>query len=301
MVLLILTPGNAMRLRHIEVFHAIKQTGSISKAAVLLGVSQPAPSKVLQLAEAALGFKLFERVKGRLHATAEAEALHGEVVELHQGLERLRRLSANLRRFPEGRLRIGCLPSLGLSIIPPAIAAFRLSHASITCEVDTNHLERLVADLRSRHLDLAVTLLLKEQPGIRTQVLGEAEMVYLGPVAGEDLTLADIDVGSLVGLSRRDRIGQLVAEGFETAGIPYKPTIEVQTYFLACALAAAGCGAAIVDAFTARSMRRDGLHIRRIRPFMSVKLAVITHESHVIRGFYSDFIDALKHAIVEQD
>ena len=48
-------------------------------------------------------------------------------------------------------------------------------------------------------------------------------------------------------------------------------------------------------------MRRDGLHIRRIRPFMSVKLAVITHESHVIRGFYSDFIDALKHAIVEQD
>lgn len=293
--------GNAMRLRHIEVFHAIKQAGSISKAAALLGVSQPAASKVLQLAEEALGFKLFERVKGRLHATAEAEALHGEVAELYQRLERLRRLAANLRRFPEGRLRIGCLPSLGLSIIPPAIQAFRLSHGSITCEVDTDHLERLVADLRSRHLDLAVTLFLKEQPGIRMQVLGEAEMVYFGPVAGEALTLAEIDVGSLVGLSRRDRVGQLVADGFEALGIPYKPVIEVQTYFLACAFAVAGCGAAIVDEYTARSMRRDGLHIRRIQPPMSVKLAVVTHESHVIRGFYSDFIDALKQAIVARD
>lgn len=287
-----------MRLRHIEVFHAIKQTGSISKAAVLLAVSQPAVSKVLQHAEAALGFKLFERVKGRLHATAEAEVLHGEVAELHQGLERLRMLSANLRRFPEGRLRIGCLPSLGLSIIPPAIHAFRLSHPSVTCEVDTNHLERLLADLRSRHLDLAVTLFLKEQPGILTQVLGEAEMVYFGPMPGGDLTLAEIDVGELVGLSRRDRVGQLVADGFEALGIAYKPAIEVHTYYLACAFSTAGCGASIVDEFTARSMLRDGQFIRRIRPRMSAKLAVLTHESHIIRGFYGEFIDVLKEAIL---
>ena len=40
-----------MRLRHIEVFHAIRQTGSISQAAKLLGVTQPAASKVLQHAE----------------------------------------------------------------------------------------------------------------------------------------------------------------------------------------------------------------------------------------------------------
>jgi len=287
-----------MRLRHIEVFHAIKQTGSISKAAALLGVSQPAASKVLQHAEAALGFKLFERVKGRLHATAEADALHGEVAALHQGLERLRMLSANLRRFPEGRLRIGCLPSLGLSILPPAIYAFQLSHRSITCEVDTNHLERLLVDLRGRHIDLAVTLFLKEEPGIRTQVLGDADMVYLGPAAGGDITLAEIDVGGLVGLSRADRVGQLVADGFEALGIPYKPPIEVQTYYLACAFAAAGCGAAVVDEFTARSMQRDGLFIRRIRPRMSAKLAVLTHESHVIRGFYGDLISALRDAIL---
>ena len=62
--------------------------------------------------------------------------LHVEVAKLHQGLEQLRMLSANLRRFPEGRLRIGCLPSLGLSIMPRAIGAFRRAYPAVTCEVE---------------------------------------------------------------------------------------------------------------------------------------------------------------------
>ena len=53
-----------MRLRHIEIFQAIRQTGSISAAAQLLHVSQPAVSKVLQHAEQQLGFPLFLRVRG---------------------------------------------------------------------------------------------------------------------------------------------------------------------------------------------------------------------------------------------
>lgn len=50
-----------MRLRHIEVFQAIVQTGSISAAARLLNVSQPNISRVLNHAEQQLGFALFER------------------------------------------------------------------------------------------------------------------------------------------------------------------------------------------------------------------------------------------------
>ncbi|MDT9646790.1 LysR family transcriptional regulator, partial [Pseudomonas sp. JV245A] len=53
-----------MRLRHIEIFQAIRQTGSISGAAQLLHVSQPAVTKVLQHAELQLGFPLFLRVRG---------------------------------------------------------------------------------------------------------------------------------------------------------------------------------------------------------------------------------------------
>jgi hypothetical protein len=58
-----------MRLRHIEIFQAIRQTGSVSAAAQLLHVSQPAVTKVLQHAELQLGFPLFLRVRGKLQPT----------------------------------------------------------------------------------------------------------------------------------------------------------------------------------------------------------------------------------------
>jgi DNA-binding transcriptional LysR family regulator len=292
---------DCMRLRHIEVFHAIKQTGSIGKAAALLGVSQPAVSKVLKHAEASLGFKLFDRVKGRLQPTVEAEALHVEVTKLHQGLEQLRVLSANLRRFPEGRLRIGCLPSLGLSIMPKAIYDFRRKCPKITCDVETDHIDALVASLRGRNLDLAVTLFPSEHPGIRMQTLGETELVYLGPEPGEEMRIEAIESTKLVGLSRRDKIGELFAFAFEAAGGTYTPSIEVQTYFMACAFATAGCGAAVVDALTARAMRREGLFVKRIVPRIPIELALLVHENHIAREFYSDFVKILKSAIGTRD
>ena len=287
-----------MRLRHIEVFHAIMQTGSITKAADLLNVSQPAASKVLQHAESSLGFSLFERVKGRLHPTVEAEILYVQVTKLHQGFEQLKTLSLNLKKFPQGHLHVGCLPSIGLSIIPKAIRNFREFYPSVTCEVETNHVNVLVDELRSRNLDLAVTLGADQYPDIRSQSLGEAELVYLGPQGGPDIHLSDIARGELICLSLNDPIGKMIANNFAQLGLFYKPAIEVQTYYLACALVAAGCGATIVDEFTAHSMIREGLAIRRVIPKMTATLAVLTHESHVIRGFYPAFTEILKRTLL---
>ena len=286
-----------MRLRHIEVFHAIKQTGSISKAAALLGVSQPAASKVLQHAESSLGFKLFERVKGRLHPTVEAEVLHVEVAKLHEGLEQVKALSANLRRFPEGLLRIGCLPSLGLSVMPKVIREFRRTCPTVTCEVETDHIDALVTALRTRRLDIAVSLFSSEQPGLRTQILGQVELVCFGSEPGADLNLAEFDPLQLIGISRKDKVGELIASTLEGLGREYRPSIEVQTYFLACAFAAAGCGVTIVDELTARSMLRPGLFLRRTKPRMSVEVEFLTHESHIGRGFYPHFFKFLKAAV----
>ena len=286
-----------MRLRHIEVFHAIKQAGSISKAAVLLGVSQPAASKVLQHAESSLGFKLFERVKGRLLPTAEAELLYVEVAKLNTGLDQLRKLSANLRRFPQGRLHVGCLPSLGLSIMPKTIHDFRKTYPSVVCEVETNHIEALLAGLRSRQLDQAVSIFPDEYPDIRTQVVGEIDLVYLGPKEGGEVDLAEIADQEFIGLSRSDGVGGMIASERERLGCSYTPAIEVQTYYLACAFAAAGCGAAIVDRLTAQSMLRPGLFLRKLRQRLIVHIVVLTHEANVIRGFYTDFGSILRKSV----
>jgi DNA-binding transcriptional LysR family regulator len=284
-----------MRLRHIEVFHAVMQTGSVSKAAELLGISQPAASKVLGHAESALGFRLFERIKGRLRPTAEAALLFVEVEKIQEDMGQVRSLAYNLQRRPEGRLHIGCLPSLALSITPRAVNAFRKLHPTLTCQIETGHIDGLVRSLRSRQIDLALTFAPSEHAGIRLQTLGEVELAYLGPTPGRgDFDLATLDPAQLVRIPDSDVVGRTVSEAIGRLGVAGTSTISSETYFAACALAAEVSGVAIVDELTATSMVRPGQHLRRIRPRMAVTLGVLTHDNEVIRGYYTAFIRVLK-------
>jgi hypothetical protein len=82
-----------MRLKHIEVLHAIMVSGSLSGAARLLNVSQPAVTQSLQHAEVQLGYPLFKRVRNRLIPTQETLALYTEVDKLFAQLESVRTLA----------------------------------------------------------------------------------------------------------------------------------------------------------------------------------------------------------------
>ena len=85
-----------INLRQIEVFRAIMLTSSISGAAKLLHVSQPAVSRLLSYTEQRLGLKLFERIKGRLYPTPEAKRLFTEVNAVYQGVQRVNEVADDL-------------------------------------------------------------------------------------------------------------------------------------------------------------------------------------------------------------
>lgn len=76
-----------MRLRHIEVFNSVMLTGSVSGAARLINVTQPAVSRILQHAELQLGFALFRRAKGRFTPTSEALTLYPYIERLFAQLD----------------------------------------------------------------------------------------------------------------------------------------------------------------------------------------------------------------------
>ncbi|WP_208508335.1 LysR family transcriptional regulator, partial [Variovorax paradoxus] len=65
-----------MKLKHIEVFNAIMLSGSVSAAARILNVTQPAVTQTLKHAEQQLGYALFVRDKGGMKPTPEARQLH---------------------------------------------------------------------------------------------------------------------------------------------------------------------------------------------------------------------------------
>ena len=106
-----------MRLRHIEVFHAIYISGSITGAAELLYVSQPSVSKVLSHAEQQLGFPLFHRNKGKLTPTAEAEIMFPEIKRIYQQLKTVRHLAGNIGNGATGIINLAVTPALGFDVL----------------------------------------------------------------------------------------------------------------------------------------------------------------------------------------
>ncbi|SFX34104.1 DNA-binding transcriptional regulator, LysR family [Pseudomonas sp. NFACC36] len=275
--------GLAMRLRHIEIFQAIRQAGTISGAAQLLHVSQPAVTKVLQHAEQQLGFALFLRMRGKLQPTPEALELEREVDKVSESLQGVRRLAQSLRRAPGQRLRIGATPALALSLLPTAIHQWTGRYPDIACELSSAHSRELVQNLLMREIDVALTLQPPDHPGLKAQVLASGVLVALAPkghwaeaALGRPMPLQELAGAPLIGLSSADPLSARLDSYLEAVQPPPRVSIAVQTYSLARAMVEAGTGLAVIDPFTALGASASRTAIRPLSPALPISLYAVT-------------------------
>ncbi|SPZ06377.1 putative transcriptional regulator [Pseudomonas aeruginosa] len=272
-----------MKLRHIEVFQAIRQAGSVSGAAQLLHVSQPAVSKVLQHAEQQLGFPLFLRVRGKLLATPEALELEREVAKLSDSLQAVRRLAQNLRRQPGHSLRIGAHPGPGA--VAAAAGDRRMERALSAERLRTGH--PAFARAGAGPADA------RTGPGPEPEAAGTPRPARRshrqrrigGPGAArtlaeaerrQPLSLAGLAGEALIGLSTADPLFARLEDYLSAVEPPPQVKIAVQTYALARALVEAGAGLALVDPFTALGADPHSTAIRPLSPAFPVTLYAIT-------------------------
>ena len=292
-----------MRLRHIEVFHAVYTCGSITGAAKLLNVSQPSISKVLAHAEQQLGFALFDRHKGKILPTREAERLIGHVNQAYMNINELRRVSKNLGSADKGVIRIAMTPALGIDIIPAAIASYLLLHPDTMFEVETLHQHQVVRALRELRVDFGIVFNPPTAPGIKIDHLATAEFVALTHESLDmgnksKLTLDELDGMRFVNLNTRSPLGQVLATRIESSKIQLRTVANVETYQMAKALVAHGAGLALIDEITARSSGHDTVSARYLDPSLEFEVSVLHTVSDPLSIITQRFISHLKTEIV---
>jgi DNA-binding transcriptional LysR family regulator len=271
-----------MRLRHIEVFHAIMQVGTISGAAQVLHISQPAVTKVLQHAELQLGMPLFERVRGKLYPKPEAHRLFAETEKLNRDLQGIRRLAASLKNRTSETVRLVSTPTIAVSVLPAALTVWRRDFSQTRCELATFHTSEIVNALRLGEADLALSLHDPRHPGIEAEPIAQGALTVLAPAGtwtaqecGQPITPAGLS-GELIGLSERDPLGEMVLAACEAQDVhPVFHTV-VQTYQIARSLVEAGAGTAILDPFTAASAAPGKVQCRPWAPAIPVQLYLLT-------------------------
>ncbi len=271
-----------MRLRHIEVFHAVMQVGTISGAAQVLHISQPAVTKVLQHAELQLGMLLFERVRGKLVPRPEAHRLFIETEKLNRDLQGIRRLAASLKERAVETVRLVATPTIAVNVMPAAMSLWRRDFPQTRCELATHHTSEIVNTLRLGEADLALSLQDPRHPGILAEPIAEGVMTVLAPrgswsdaEAGQPVG-ADGLSGALIGQADDDALGELVVAACEEQGVHPMFGTVVQTCQIARALVEAGIGMAVVDPFSASAAQDDKVQRRPWAPAIPVQLFPLT-------------------------
>lgn len=293
-----------MRFRQIEIFHAVYTNGSISAAARAIGISQPSVSKMLRHAEDQLGFRLFELVRGRLVPSDEAHALFREAGDVFERLASLQQTAKNLRNLGGGHIRLAIVPSLALSVVPQAIAHFRRDHPNVSFEVHTQHHDELARSLHERECDLAVAYDPPPHPRLAMTDLAEGELVILFRKgmfgdAGERLPLAQLGGRDLIGVAAAGPIGEVFTAAADRAGISFRETVSVQTFYIAAALAQYDAGVTVVDEFTARAWGAPELDFRFVDPPLAFSLRCVFLEDRPLSKVAGAFVRTLGDVIAE--
>ncbi|WDE09563.1 LysR family transcriptional regulator [Thalassomonas haliotis] len=291
-----------MRLRHIEIFHAIYTTGSITNAAKMLHVSQPSVSKVLSHAELQLGFNLFERVKGRLIPTDEAEMLFDEVDKIYQQMRAIKNTAENIKKSEFGAISLGVTPALGFDAIPNVIADYHKSYPNVTFDIQTLHNEAVLQALLEHKCDLAVLFSPNSMPGVSTKTLSQSELVMVYPKekfpeCPDKLTLNQVCEDEFIDISDSGPLGDMLWARIMEENISFNSSIKVQTYFIAARLVARGLGICVVDRFTAQGNLADNVAIASFDPPLTFTVSAVHLENRSLSKVTEEFLPYLSKGI----
>jgi DNA-binding transcriptional LysR family regulator len=146
----------AVRLDDIDYFLAVAGQGSIGRAAVVLGVSQPAVTKGLQRLERELGFPLFVRGSRGVQLTPVAEQFLRRTRTLRANLADAIKEGADLHLGVLGVVRVGCSPLYAGQLFSPAFLKLRLQRPAARVRLQVGMQDTLQAALRLGDLDLAI-------------------------------------------------------------------------------------------------------------------------------------------------
>jgi LysR family transcriptional regulator, low CO2-responsive transcriptional regulator len=172
-------------LYKLEIFVAVAEAGSLSKAAERLHMTQPGVSQHIQALEDSLGAQLFLRGRRGVRLTEPGETLLRYTRSIFALVAEAEHAVMDVKGLRQGRLRIGATPGVSAYLLPDWVQAFRQHYPALSVQLQTDITPRIIPDLRARRLDVAVIegeLDAVARAGLQIQELEEVDqLVIVGP------------------------------------------------------------------------------------------------------------------------
>lgn len=297
-----------MNFRHIEVFFAVMTNGTVTEAARQLGVSQPSVTTTLKQAEAKLGLQLFVREGGRLIPTEEARVLFDEAERAHSALDAIKVLAKRLQIGRGGNVRIACVPSLSLELLPDAIERFEHRHTGFRYSVAAMNTDEILAELDSRKGTFHVGFTFGDQAaqGVGCTPVGSVDLYAVLPAAWDDAPDGDVEVGQFadrpfIAAFEQTTLALETRRLFADAGTDANIVARSHMYLLAGRLVERAIGWTVLDGMTVRALvggrGADSIVVRPIAGRPSLDVAAVYPSQRRLSNAAAVFIDCFRDAL----
>lgn len=259
-----------LNLRQIEAFKAVIEHGTVSQAALALGVSQPAVSKLLTHLEADSGLTLFDRVKGKLAPTAQGIRLYQEIGRIFNGLRQVEQAVECIRRAEQRTLNIGVLPALSGAYIRRVTLQFLQRHPDVRVSIQ-NRGSLVLADwLATRRIDVALVGSHVDNADIDREPLFHHPLLCAMSVnhvltRKRIIRPADLAGVPFISFGADSQTHALVRQAFAAGNTPLNIVLDSNTAPTVCEFVAAGLGVSLIHPLFAEGMQ-NRLVLRRFEP-----------------------------------
>lgn len=169
-----------MNLEQLQSFVEVARLGNFTRAADNLHLAQPSLSRQIASLEHDLGAELFHRARGGSKLTTAGESLLPLARRMLADAESVRRELGELAGLQRGRVRLGATPTLCISLVAEVLNAFHAAHPAIELHLSEHGSRRLLDELGSGELDLAL---------ITTSEAASSERFTVKPLLVEELVV----------------------------------------------------------------------------------------------------------------
>jgi DNA-binding transcriptional LysR family regulator len=269
-------------------------TGGMTAAAELLGITQPAVSRLVREFETCSGLSLFERRGNQITPTPDAVTLLAEVERSFAGLARITDLAQAIRAQAAGSLRIAALPALSSGTLPRCLGQFLRDRPQVHASILGMPSHLVVEAVAAGQAEFGYAAGPLERPGFVVDPIPSAAVVALpeghkleghATIRPEDL-VGERLIGIASGTLFRSRIDTALA------GIKHSTLIETPLSYTACVLVSEGMGVSIVDAFSAAEFIGRGIVVRPFKPWIESGIVQLRVRQRPLTPLAQSFIEA---------
>jgi DNA-binding transcriptional LysR family regulator len=296
-----LEASEAMKItfRQIDAFRTVMLSGTVTLAAKMLGISQPAVSRLILDFEEQLGFQLFLRSGRRLVPTEEAKLLADEVHRALSGLERIKDTATAIASFRHARISFISNPNFSSVILPDLIKRFAVLRPETAVVVEVQASEDAVEWMTRQNFDFGIIPGQLEAPLMNEMPLIDRPSVCIVPedhplAEHDEIVPKDLEDVSFISYRSGTSFRFVIDQTFEKYGVSRVMQYEARTTDAICRLVAAGLGISIIGTVQTPTQYLRGCNAIPFKPAIPFSAKLIWSETRSLSAVGELFLDMVK-------